>query len=223
MGIISTGCGGGLRSISFINAMTGIVTNLNCEIYKTTDGGLSWTNMSQPQYYPDYGFFNISMLTDSTAFISGSSGLLLKTTNGGNNWLQQPVLTTNDLMDISFLNENTGVIAGEVGIVLKTTTGGTIGISNISTEIPSFFILHQNYPNPFNPSTKINFDLPKSGFTSLKVYDIAGKEAAGLVNQNLQAGTYSYDFIGADFSSGIYFYVLKSGDYFEIKKMVLLK
>ncbi|HLT25044.1 MAG TPA: T9SS type A sorting domain-containing protein [Ignavibacteria bacterium] len=100
----------------------------------------------------------------------------------------------------------------------------TIGINPISSEIPESFTLEQNYPNPFNPSTKIRFSIPKStGLVKLSIYDIAGKEVARLVNEELQAGVYEYDFNGDNLSSGMYFYRLETRDFFETRKMVLVK
>jgi hypothetical protein len=101
-----------------------------------------------------------------------------------------------------------------------------IGIQNISNEIPRGFNLSQNYPNPFNPTTKIKFDIPahNSGPVILKVYDARGSEVATLVNEpNLPAGTYEADWNAAGFSSGVYFYRLISGEYSEVKKMILVK
>jgi hypothetical protein len=65
-----------------------------------------------------------------------------------------------------------------------------------------------NYPNPFNPTTVINYQLPKSGFVTLKVFDIIGREVAILVNQSQSASTYSKTFDAHNLSSGIYFYKL---------------
>lgn len=98
-----------------------------------------------------------------------------------------------------------------------------VGISSIGTEIPEKYNLYQNYPNPFNPTTNIKFDVPAASFTSLKVYDINGREIAELVNQNLQAGRYEYSFNAASLSSGIYYFKLVSGEFNQIKKMILLK
>ncbi|MBS1515631.1 MAG: T9SS type A sorting domain-containing protein [Bacteroidetes bacterium] len=98
-----------------------------------------------------------------------------------------------------------------------------IGVNNISTDVPEKYSLHQNYPNPFNPSTKIMFDINKSGFVSLTVFDITGKEVTKLVSQNLAAGTYDYDFNAAGLPSGIYFYKLETAGYSEVKKMTLIK
>lgn len=99
----------------------------------------------------------------------------------------------------------------------------TIGITTISSEVPESFKLHQNYPNPFNPSTKIKFEVPKLGFVSLKVYDIAGKEVGSLINEELKAGVYEYSFDGTGLGSGVYFYTLESNGVIETRKMVLLK
>ena len=101
----------------------------------------------------------------------------------------------------------------------------TIGIRNITTQIPDKFNLQQNYPNPFNPVTKIKFDIASHsvGQTFLSVYDITGREISTLVNENLQAGSYEVTFDGSNIPSGIYFYRLKSGNYFETKRMVLVK
>ena len=99
----------------------------------------------------------------------------------------------------------------------------TVGINNISTEVPAEYRLEQNYPNPFNPSTKINFAVSKPGFVSLKVYDIIGKEVANLISDDLHSGVYSYEFNASNLSSGMYFYSLKSGSFTETKKMLLIK
>jgi hypothetical protein len=93
----------------------------------------------------------------------------------------------------------------------------------VSSQIPQKYNLEQNYPNPFNPVTKINFDLPKSGFVTLKVYDMLGQEVATLVNGTKNSGSYIVDFDGSSFSSGMYFYKLESNGFTATKKMMLIK
>jgi len=95
--------------------------------------------------------------------------------------------------------------------------------NNNNNKIPSDYKLSQNYPNPFNPSTNIKFEIPKSSFVNLVVYDMLGREIAKLVNEKLNVGIYSVDWNGSNFSSGMYFYKLTSGDFSEVKKMVLIK
>lgn len=98
-----------------------------------------------------------------------------------------------------------------------------VGISNITTVIPKEYSLYQNYPNPFNPVTNIKFDLPKSGFATLKIYDVLGKEAAVLLNEVKQAGSYKADFNASNLPSGVYFYRLTAGEFTETRRMMLIK
>ena len=97
------------------------------------------------------------------------------------------------------------------------------GNQNISSSIPNKYSLSQNYPNPFNPTTKISFDLPKQGFVTLKVYDVLGKEVAKLVNEQRNAGSYIIDFNASHLSSGVYYFRIESGEFMQVKKMVLIK
>ncbi len=97
------------------------------------------------------------------------------------------------------------------------------GINNTSNELPGRYSLEQNYPNPFNPTTNIRFAIPKSGFTTLKVYDAMGREVATLYNSKLEAGKYESEFNAMNLSSGVYFYKLVSGDFTEVKKLTLIK
>ena len=92
-----------------------------------------------------------------------------------------------------------------------------------NSEFVSDFRLHQNYPNPFNPVTAINFDLPKSGNASLKIYDQLGCEVAVLVNEFKAAGSYSVNFNAEDLATGVYFYRLNFNGISEARKMLLVK
>jgi serine protease AprX len=98
-------------------------------------------------------------------------------------------------------------------------------ISEVSetSKLSEGFYLSQNYPNPFNPETIIKYQLPSSGNVSLKVYDLLGREVAILANEMKTAGSYEVKFSGNKLSSGIYFYRLKSGDFMNTKKMLLIK
>ncbi|HMQ77968.1 MAG TPA: T9SS type A sorting domain-containing protein [Ignavibacteria bacterium] len=116
---------------------------------------------------------------------------------------------------------NTGTLkAWSLNFVIGTNP---IGINNISGEVPDKCSLSQNYPNPFNPATNIKFSVPKAGFVKLIVFDMLGREVETLVNENLNAGTYNVDWKAANYSSGVYFYRLHSGEFSDIKKMVLIK
>ncbi|MCH7963780.1 MAG: T9SS type A sorting domain-containing protein [Bacteroidetes bacterium] len=81
----------------------------------------------------------------------------------------------------------------------------------------------ENYLNPFNPTTTINYKIPELSFVTLKVYDVLGIEIATLVNEDKAVGSYEVEFDGSELTSGIYFYRLQAGSFFETKKMVLMK
>jgi hypothetical protein len=119
-----------------------------------------------------------------------------------------------------------------------------IGIKKLEELVADNFHLCQNYPNPFNPSTKIKFSIPNGSatimnmgqvhasmssltrggsLTTLKIYDLLGREVATLVNEKLSPGTYEIEFDGNNYSSGVYLYKLISDNFIETKKMILIK
>jgi hypothetical protein len=104
-----------------------------------------------------------------------------------------------------------------------TTTAGGTGVAELSNSIPNAFALNQNYPNPFNPSTRLSFYVAKTGFVSVKIFDVLGKEIATIVNEILPAGPYMTMWDASRFNSSIYFCKMQSGSFSSTKKMVLVK
>jgi hypothetical protein len=98
---------------------------------------------------------------------------------------------------------------------------GSIGTAG--QKVPTVFKLYQNYPNPFNPVTAIKFDVPRSVYTKLTIYDILGKEVAVLIDKKMEPNSYEISWDGTNFASGIYIYKIESGDFKDIKRMVLVK
>jgi hypothetical protein len=92
-----------------------------------------------------------------------------------------------------------------------------------SDEVTSGFHLLQNYPNPFNPTTTIAFSVKSYGHTSLRVFDLLGREVATLVNEVKPTGTYKVGWDATRFSSGVYYYRLSVGGVTTTKKMLLTK
>jgi mannose/cellobiose epimerase-like protein (N-acyl-D-glucosamine 2-epimerase family) len=97
-----------------------------------------------------------------------------------------------------------------------------VGITEPVAEINNF-LLSQNYPNPFNPSTVIRYSLPEKSYIKLTVYDALGKEISLLVDEEKPAGNYQVTWNASGLASGIYFYQLKSGNFIDTKKMILVK
>jgi len=175
----------------------------------------------------------------STQWLSAATLNLHISTNGGTNWTQlwsaendgQAWSWRNRIIDITaYANKqnlklawqyvgNDGDIVGLDGVKLLGVATDVDDENIVITD----YMLSQNYPNPFNPATTIEYAVPKISKTTLKIYDILGGEITTLVNEEKHAGIYQIDWDASDLSSGIYFYQLKSGDFIQTRKMLLLK
>jgi len=96
-------------------------------------------------------------------------------------------------------------------------------INNYNRFLPQEFNLIQNYPNPFNSTTTIEFNLPKSGLTSLRIYDLQGRLVQNLLERNLNTGQHVYNWDAPNLPSGIYLITLSSGGHTITKKTILVK
>jgi hypothetical protein len=85
------------------------------------------------------------------------------------------------------------------------------------------FQLFQNYPNPFNPTTMINYQLPITNYVKLSIYNLLGQKVVTLVNENQRAGYHQVEWDASEFASGVYFYLLKAGEFQDVKKLILLR
>jgi hypothetical protein len=212
------------------------------EIYykRSTDGGANWgadTRLTNNPGFSVYPSVSVSGLIVHVAWKDQRDGnyeiYYKRSADGGISWGADTRLTNN-----SSVSENTSISSsGSVVHVVwrdwrdgneeiyykRDPSGNIVGIINTNWEIPEQFSLSQNYPNPFNPVTVISYKLAVSSFTSLKIYDVLGKEAATLVNQSQLPGTYEVEFDGSNLGSGIYYYKLTSGDFTETRKAVLIK
>ena len=133
--------------------------------------------------------------------------------------------TTTKPQSYSFMDEL--VPSGSYQYKLKQIDyDGTYEYSNvidIEIKAPAVYSLCQNYPNPFNPATNIKYQIANDGFVNLTVYNSLGEKVAVLVNEQKPAGSYNITFNASNLPSGIYVYRLKSGNFIQSKKMLLLK
>ena len=131
---------------------------------------------------------------------------------------------------ISMLFDGEFILIGLDGPGIYKIAVSELGITTSveqTEELAYNYELSQNYPNPFNPSTTIRFSIPESGFVTLKIYDMLGKEVASLVNEELPTGTYNAVFDASssskNLSSGVYLYRLKANNFVQTKKLTLIK
>lgn len=190
-------------------------------VYFSSDNGSSWNFISS-----SVSINQVWTLTlEDTSLIVGSigSGVFLTQDNG-----------------ISWTPVNEGLINLNIRSLLVTadnylfagTTNGFVCYRHLSeiitdagkeTDQPLAFNLSQCYPNPFNPGTIISWQVPAGSNQTIKVYDILGNEIATLVDEYRPAGRYEVEFDAGRFSSGVYFYQLRSPNFVETKKMLLMK
>ncbi|MEB2354021.1 MAG: M1 family aminopeptidase [Ignavibacteriales bacterium] len=123
--------------------------------------------------------------------------------------------------NITVANEPIAITVDPNNWILKTINSVVVGIEDEMQ--PQTFSLEQNYPNPFNPVTKIKFTLASNEYTTLKVYDIIGKEITTLVNNQMEKGHYEINFDASNLPSGVYLYTLNAGGYKETRKMILMR
>ena len=163
---------------------------------------------------------------------NGTSWQTVKAYSGTQStWVQQSIDIT------SYANSSSNLkirfrLSTDPGLVLDGWYVDDIKLTNYNSnitsvgnqnEIPEVYSLSQNYPNPFNPSTSIAYSIPVKGLVSIKVFDILGKEAAEIVNEVKEAGSYNINFNASALSSGIYYYRIQSGSFTETRKMMLIK
>lgn len=213
-----------VQKLIFVNQNTGWAACSGSRIFKTTNAGLNWfsqnSNLIYDTYLNDAGFIN-----ENTGYICGSADIILKTTNAGENWFKVVSATKNhSFFSLQFFNEKTGWVAGASGAILKTTNGGgTVSVLNDITYEPSEFRIFRNFPNPFNSETKICFEIPRSDYISISIFDATGKKIQDIYTGYIKPGKYEKVWNAYSFSSGIYFCKLNSKKHSSTIKLILLK
>jgi hypothetical protein len=172
---------------------------------------------------------NFSKVTGFTGIVSGSS-IQLPTGNYTIN--SQTVVIDNNynIVPASQLSSGQQVTvwaivdasSNKTALQIQLKTSSPTGVEESPVAVDEF-VLEQNYPNPFNPSTTISFTLQANQFVTLKVFNALGEEVSTLVNGNLTQGTHSINFNADGLSSGFYIYRLESGNFVQVRKMMLLK
>lgn len=149
----------------------------------------------------DYSTFKTNLYTDENTFVEAVRYNL--------QWLNRDTVIYSDYYDGMYL----------YGLDVTKP----VNVSYNNEEKNSDYSLYQNFPNPFNPLTKIAYQLPRSGNVVLKVYDILGREVTTLVNEFKSEGRYEINFDASSLTSGVYIYQLRTENYVNTKKMILLK
>jgi len=213
----------------YVQGSGGLALTGGLTLMKSTNSGTNWVQISS------MGSGNIcgAFVHYPNCWYARNENKIYLSTNSGLNWIVHYTAPSGNYRHLFG-----GSIPWAIGIYGVRDNGGisryvaSVGIKQISTEIPESFSLSQNYPNPFNPATTIKFEIPKTkslkagetySKTEIRIYDILGREVEVLDNEQLSPGTYEVEWNGTNYPSGIYYYSLSAGDFIETKKMALIK
>jgi hypothetical protein len=156
--------------------------------------------------------------------LSGTDSVLLSNVSSGTNLHQAGVLQSIPTIKLRARLINSFGNQTPVLYDWSVKWGPTlVEVTSISSVLPMEYALFQNYPNPFNPTSIIRYDLPKSSFVTLKVYDVLGREVTTLVNERQELGAHQVNWQASCIASGVYFYRLQAGSFVETKKLILLR
>lgn len=147
---------------------------------------------------------------------------------GDSTYTMTNVLVTNDMdgdnhREVVLVNTNTRSGKKDASIIILESKVAVTSVQQISPLAPADFSLEQNFPNPFNPSSRIRFSVKTEGAVELFITNALGQRVGTLFNGKIAAGTHEVSFDASGLSSGTYFYTLKSANFVETKKMMVLK
>ncbi len=221
-------------AFNVMSAAPQIMNGFQIKMQNTTNTSISgftstgWTTVYSGTYtVPGTGWRWIGL---QTPFIYNGSNLLIEICFDNTSYTSNSTVTSSNAPGKVYhyhADNNTGcTMTGTNSAISRPNIcimGPWINVQNPGNETPKVFSLSQNYPNPFNPSTIINYQLPISNYVKLTIFDAVGREVSVLVNENQSAGSYSVEWDGTNYSSGLYFYKLECEGFTDVKKMVLIK
>lgn len=195
-------------------------------VMKSTDDGYTWdttnTGLGENTFIS-----SITTNKQGDIFVCDfyhDSGGVFRSTNSGASWeAVNEGLLTRDIYRLGV--DSLGYLYG-----ISQTQGLYRTVQSTLTEIESehqqifrHFSLSQNYPNPFNPTTKFEVRIAKYEFVTVRIWNLLGEEVATLVNEMKQPGTYTINWDGSKYPSGVYFSTMTAGSFRETKKLLLVR
>jgi hypothetical protein len=193
-------------------------------VMKSYDKGTNWQSA---HLYP-ITIETLLPVSDSALYAGTFTFGAYYSEDNGETWTQKSSgLTTSNsniiLSMLIYMDNHLYAGTGGAGIFRSKNVITSINDEENTDKIPTGYSLMQNYPNPFNPTTTIEFSIPHLGFVTLKIYNALGEVVITLVSENLTAGSYKFDWHATNLSSGVYYYQLKTGDFIQTRKMILMR
>jgi photosystem II stability/assembly factor-like uncharacterized protein len=182
---------------------------------KTTDGGLTWTDINVSTGggpTGNYDIEGIGFLNDSTGWIGGDNKTYF-TQDGGATWTAQT--WGNTINRFRIFNDSLAFAAGEKVYRMSRTIVG------LEQPWAQALNLGQNFPNPFQDQTIIEYFVEHAGLVKLDVFDIMGKCVGTLVDEEVPAGNHRLFYNAGAIPDGVYYYRMQIGERQTTRKMVV--
>jgi photosystem II stability/assembly factor-like uncharacterized protein len=197
-------------------------------VYRSTDSGRTWYPTNNGITTSDIR--SLATNTHDEVFAGTANRGIFRSTDYGYNWEPFNTGLTDTTITSLYCDADGFLIAGGWNQGIYKTFLSTTSVRENETP-PLFFSLMQNYPNPFNPTTTIEFQIARTSYVTLTVFDLLGREVKTLVNEEMKAGRYQKSFDGSQLAGGMYVYRLRasqSGDGHAVsisqtKKLLLIK
>jgi hypothetical protein len=201
------------KLIWYKNHEPDVISNGYYKIYR----GAIYSTTQEPTYS-----YLATVSSNDTEYVDYQTTLytgMLGGVNCGNNLITFSYkVTAVDNTNLESVKSDRDYVSGYMDACLVTPPQDKLNSNSVKE-----FKLKNNYPNPFNPETKIEYELPKDVFVTIKIYDLLGREIKTLVNEYKNAGSHIVSFNGSEFASGIYFYRIQAENYIQVRRMVLIK
>lgn len=204
-----------------INSKGIFFAKLGNSLIKSENGGNNFSQLTPLQEYViDYTVGSSDEIYMHSTF--NKIYKISKSTDNGDSWTDHTGILDNQLVYELKTDINSQLLAASQSGMYRLEA--PLAVTQTGNSMPEKFLLSQNYPNPFNPATSIGFSLPNNTSVSMNIYDISGRHVMTLVNNEFKtAGSYTVQFNASDLSSGTYFYSIKTDEFSDVKKMVLIK
>lgn len=192
------------------------------QVYISTNNGTSWNSANNG--LPESIEKTLLAVGNNVFATAYDKGIFL-TTDNGSNWIE-----VNEGFGTSRTVRSLGILGNEIfagfygySVFRRPLSQMITSVEHIAELVPNKFNLEQNYPNPFNPTTTFRFSIPREEFVKLKIFDSFGQEVTTLISEEMQPGTFEINWDASSAASGVYFGRLQAGDFFQTKKLSLLK
>jgi photosystem II stability/assembly factor-like uncharacterized protein len=200
-----------------VNDAGNIFLGLYGGIMRSIDSGATWN------FYPVSSSYVYSITFNAAQDVfAGTYNGVYQSRNNGSSWTFVG-LNSGSVLSLMF-DSTQNLIAGIYQNGVYRSEQPVLDVKTESSEIPASTKLYPNFPNPFNPFTTINFAVKNSGRVKIIVYNTLGQALANVLDEIKEPGSYSVQWNGSAYASGLYFYRMEvNGVVVDFRKMILMK